>query len=349
MTKKELVGQIQAQMNHRVLENVQDGPLTRAEAAAMLIQLKCLAGSAETLAQYPDGMETPEAWQGALGMAARYGYLEPNAQGHIEPNRALSAEEAARMLAVANPGRHGIRAYTKELKRPCGELNVEQLWFRVNTPQFLDRWVELDQKYWTQFLMGWDAIGRKDYWMSHADPCAFNTVIYGTLPIWKEIGPERCQALDKRYIAEMGEENYHFLRGENDYRVVAYVANQNYEASKHVQTAKLIKPMAIEELKFRLKDPCLLETWLQADHSIWTQSLAQNDGFYRKDIWQSTENPCLIKTVIYWRTREDWLAYDHNLLAPLDSAMETALGEGNCLFVEAEHESAENYLHYMAE
>lgn len=55
-----------------------------------------------------------------------------------------------------------------------------------------------------------------------------------------------------------------------------------------------------------MTDPGKEEEWIDLDHKYWTEYLAQNPGFIKKEAWANPENPGEIHTFIWWNSMDKW-------------------------------------------
>lgn len=349
MTKHQFFEKVNQILKENPLQAATDAPLTKAEAAKIICQLKYLLPQPKSANIYKDKAQIPKQYLGAVGAATFYGYFFADENGCFSPLEELCEKEAQDVLRRANIGRDGARAYTKTRKEPACPPLVKQFWFNVKSPHMYRDFVLQDQQIWSRLLMEFEGICRKDYWVSKARPQEISLVVYGPQAAFASIDKNSKQLAEKQFTNALGPANVSLLQKQKDYRLIAYVADKNYESPKQVAPCQLLKPMAVEELCFALKDESLVPIWLKAEHLAWTQALAVNEGFYRKDIWQSIKDPRIVKTVIYWRCQSDWDAYDLWQANALDEKIALAVGQGNCQLVAEDHKINRYFQHYMAE
>ncbi len=84
--------------------------------------------------------------------------------------------------------------------------------------------------------------------------------------------------------------------------------------------------MVIEKLTFRVP-ACDQQQFIAADSEIWTPTLAAQDGFLGKEIWRDTGSVETIHLIIRWKSRAQWKAVPHDLLAETDQRFAKALGK----------------------
>ncbi len=333
MTINELAKQFEAVMGTNAPKMHGDETITRAQAAAHLCRAMCLGPMPAMAEECKDANEMTAEEKNSVGMALYYQYLTCNEQGYFLPKEPLSDTDCEMMLRLAKPGRSGVRAFTKELVRLKQPLEVLERVYRLNNEADLNTFVKQDAASDTRCAMSFGASAQKLVWHSKVDVTRACTVLYAQ--------EDNMQAFMQNTPPVHGAT---METCENAYRLIAYVLDHDMLPEKQLNTVQFTTPPAVEELRFKLADVSLVDKWMQCDQDIWTEVLSRNEGFYGKEVWQSKQDPCLLKTVIYWRTRQDWLNFDHDLLAPVDAQMEKAMGEGNCTFYDAQHEQNEYYL-----
>lgn len=80
------------------------------------------------------------------------------------------------------------------------------------------------------------------------------------------------------------------------------------------------RPPVIEFLTFRVP-VAAREEWLQVEEQHWTRYLERQDGFIRKEMWMSADDPESIHAVIWWSSLEQWKAIPADELAAVEHAM----------------------------
>jgi uncharacterized protein (TIGR03792 family) len=76
--------------------------------------------------------------------------------------------------------------------------------------------------------------------------------------------------------------------------------------------------MVIEMLTF-VVDPGELAGWLSVEEANWSRFLERQDGFVRKEMWRSADDPSRVHAVIWWESMEQWRAIPQ---AELDAVIE---------------------------
>ena len=80
--------------------------------------------------------------------------------------------------------------------------------------------------------------------------------------------------------------------------------------------------MVVEYLTFAV-EPAERDAWLRIEERHWSRFLERQDGFVRKEIWQSVDDDSTVHAVIWWESLEQWKAIPQ---AELDAVIE-AMGE----------------------
>ena len=78
--------------------------------------------------------------------------------------------------------------------------------------------------------------------------------------------------------------------------------------------------MIVEFLTFDVPDADL-EQWLAVEEVHWSRFLERQDGFVRKEMWRSCDDPTKVHAVIWWATREQWYAIPAEELRAVEAAM----------------------------
>ena len=76
--------------------------------------------------------------------------------------------------------------------------------------------------------------------------------------------------------------------------------------------------MVIEFLTFEVP-PHKLSEWLDIEAQHWSRFLERQDGFVRKEMWRSADDPSAVHAVIWWESMAQWKAIPH---AELDMVVE---------------------------
>ena len=84
--------------------------------------------------------------------------------------------------------------------------------------------------------------------------------------------------------------------------------------------------MVIEMLRIRV--PVADQPrYLAADAAIWTQALAQNDGYLGKEIWSPHDDPEMLHLIIRWASRAAWHGVPQDVLMRTNAAFQAAMGQ----------------------
>jgi uncharacterized protein (TIGR03792 family) len=85
--------------------------------------------------------------------------------------------------------------------------------------------------------------------------------------------------------------------------------------------------MVIEMLTFDV-DPAELGAWLPVEEANWSRFLERQDGFVRKEMWRSADDPAKVHAVIWWESIEQWQAIPQAELDAVVEAMGASEREG---------------------
>lgn len=78
--------------------------------------------------------------------------------------------------------------------------------------------------------------------------------------------------------------------------------------------------MVIEFLTFNVPAE-MREEWKSLDNEIWTTFLATQEGFVKKELWQSPENDGEFHAVIWWKDKQSWAAISSDQITKVDKGM----------------------------
>jgi len=78
--------------------------------------------------------------------------------------------------------------------------------------------------------------------------------------------------------------------------------------------------MVIEFLTFRVPVE-KREKWKLLDSEVWTRFLSAQEGFVKKELWQSPENEDELHAVIWWKDKESWAAITSDQISEIDKGM----------------------------
>lgn len=78
--------------------------------------------------------------------------------------------------------------------------------------------------------------------------------------------------------------------------------------------------MVVEHLTFDVPVEELHE-WLRHEEVHWSRFLERQDGFVRKEMWRSIDDPTKVHAVIWWESMAQWKAIPGDDLARVAAAM----------------------------
>ncbi len=78
--------------------------------------------------------------------------------------------------------------------------------------------------------------------------------------------------------------------------------------------------MVIEFLTFDVP-PGEVDAWLPIEEANWSRFLEAQDGFVRKEMWRSADDPGKVHAVIWWESMEQWKAIPQHELDAVIEAM----------------------------
>jgi uncharacterized protein (TIGR03792 family) len=78
--------------------------------------------------------------------------------------------------------------------------------------------------------------------------------------------------------------------------------------------------MVVEMLTFTVP-PGELAGWLEVEEANWSRFLERQDGFVRKEMWRSCEDPTAVHAVIWWASLGQWEAIPAEDLRRVEDAM----------------------------
>ncbi len=78
--------------------------------------------------------------------------------------------------------------------------------------------------------------------------------------------------------------------------------------------------MVIEMLTFDI-DPADQADWLPIEEANWSRFLERQDGFVRKEMWRSADDPGKVHAVIWWESMKQWKSISQSDLAAVIEAM----------------------------
>jgi uncharacterized protein (TIGR03792 family) len=64
-----------------------------------------------------------------------------------------------------------------------------------------------------------------------------------------------------------------------------------------------------------------LDSWLTIEREHWTRFLERQEGFVRKEMWRSQDDPTAVHAVIWWETMEHWKSIPDSELDRIIAAM----------------------------
>lgn len=78
--------------------------------------------------------------------------------------------------------------------------------------------------------------------------------------------------------------------------------------------------MVIEMLMFEVAASDQKE-WLRVDDEVWGRFLERQDGFVRREMWVSRDEPTAVHALIWWESLEQWEAIAADEVAAIDERM----------------------------
>jgi uncharacterized protein (TIGR03792 family) len=96
--------------------------------------------------------------------------------------------------------------------------------------------------------------------------------------------------------------------------------------------------MVIEFLTFQVP-PSELERWLEVEERHWSRFLERQDGFVKKEMWRTVDEPSTVHAVIWWMSMEQWQAIPQHELAAVVDAMGPYERHAECVAFELLRES----------
>ena len=78
--------------------------------------------------------------------------------------------------------------------------------------------------------------------------------------------------------------------------------------------------MVIEFLTFTVP-ATIQKQWKALDEAVWTHFLEKQEGFVRKELWQSPDNAEKLHAVIWWRDKGSWKAITDEQIRIVDMEM----------------------------
>jgi len=76
----------------------------------------------------------------------------------------------------------------------------------------------------------------------------------------------------------------------------------------------------IEFLTFDI-DPEERDDWLEVERRTWSASVEKREGFVRKEVWLSDEDPRTVHAVIWWTEMAAWKAIGPEEIQAIDDQM----------------------------
>jgi uncharacterized protein (TIGR03792 family) len=90
------------------------------------------------------------------------------------------------------------------------------------------------------------------------------------------------------------------------------------------------RAMVIEFLTFEVP-PDELGEWLDVEGRHWSRFLEAQDGFVRKEMWRTVEDPTKVHAVIWWQSLEHWQSIPQTELDAVVDAMGTYERHAECV------------------
>lgn len=88
--------------------------------------------------------------------------------------------------------------------------------------------------------------------------------------------------------------------------------------------------MVVEFLTFSVP-PESQADWLAIEERHWSRFLERQDGFVRKEVWRSREEPDRVQVVIWWESMAQWQAIPRAALDEVATAMGHHEREATCV------------------
>lgn len=82
-----------------------------------------------------------------------------------------------------------------------------------------------------------------------------------------------------------------------------------------------------------------LDRWLQVEERHWSRFLERQDGFMRKEMWRTCDDPTSVHAVIWWSSMEHWKAIPQAELDAIVTAMGPHERHAECVAFELLRES----------
>jgi len=74
-----------------------------------------------------------------------------------------------------------------------------------------------------------------------------------------------------------------------------------------------------------------LDEWLEIEAQHWSRFLEAQDGFVRKEMWRSSDDPTSVHAVIWWESMQQWKAIPQAALDEVVAAMGPHEREATCV------------------
>ncbi len=216
---------------------------------------------------------------------------------------------------------------------------VEERIVDVN-PERLATFLECDYKLWTLPESGNPPFAGKEVWVSIRNPGEIRIVMYWEHEEgWKAVSQDFLEQQSREMDRHMGEGNVRIRQCLHDPDPKTKLCEAMPVLPSDAWTFRQFHPPhAVEELLIQVV-PEKLETFLAADHAIWTQTLAAQPGFLGKEVLQSVNNPGLLTCLVYWETTEQWQSIPEQVLIAADEELVRILGPDVSQVVGSHHES----------
>jgi uncharacterized protein (TIGR03792 family) len=110
------------------------------------------------------------------------------------------------------------------------------------------------------------------------------------------------------------------------------------------QLHELDPPVAVEQLVYEVRASAF-EHWKATEFEMWTTWEADRfPGYLGKELWlQDLGEWYRVSIVIYWRTLDDWLGIDAELLDAQEAAFAEIVGADNYRLVQTGHDTGAHY------
>jgi uncharacterized protein (TIGR03792 family) len=96
--------------------------------------------------------------------------------------------------------------------------------------------------------------------------------------------------------------------------------------------------MVIEFLTFQVP-PDELDRWLEIEERHWSRFLERQDGFVKKEMWRTVDEPSSVHAVVWWESMAQWQAVPQRDLDAVVEAMGPHERQASCVAFDLLRES----------